>query len=191
MARRSARRGDLLCIARVSAAIPGTSRAGIPDVASLIRATGPDCVALCQSDIAKIFHFTEFLICRMCRPSRLILEGRSCGRHVREPGLRWTRQRRARKARAGRIALREPWASRGRTALPGFVSPASFRLRRQGRENCGEMAGRAYGKTVWSWPSLLRSSSCECGSRANRRGVGEFRESEGGQKEFGSRESAA
>src|SRR5205085_7590818 len=34
----------------------------------------------------------------------------------------------------------------------------SFRLRRQGRENCGEMAGRAYGKTVWSWPSLLRSS---------------------------------
>ena len=118
----------------------------------------------------KIFHFTEFLICRMCRPSRLILEGRSCGRHVREPGLRWTRQRRARKAGAGRIALRETWASRGRTALPGFVSPASFRLRRQGRENCGEMAGRAYGKTVWSWPSLLRSSSCGCGICVNRRG---------------------
>ena len=50
---------------------------------------------------------------------------------------------------------------------------------------------RAYGKTVWSWPSLLRSSPCECGSRANRRGAGEFRGSEGGQKEFGSRESAA
>ena len=50
---------------------------------------------------------------------------------------------------------------------------------------------RAYGKTVWSWPSLLRSSSCECGSRANRRGAGDFRRGEGGQKEFGSRESAA
>jgi hypothetical protein len=84
-----------------------------------------------------------------------------------------------------------PKASCGRTALPGFVSPAGFRLRRQGRENRGEMAGRAYGKTVWSWPSLLRSSSCECGSRVNRRGVGEFRWGEGGQKELGSRESTA
>jgi len=35
---------------------------------------------------------------------------------------------------------------------------------------------RAYGKTVWSWPSLLRSSSCGGGSRVNRRGAGEFRE---------------
>ena len=42
---------------------------------------------------------------------------------------------------AGRIALREPLASRGRTALPGFVSSASFRLRRQGRENCGRNGG--------------------------------------------------
>jgi len=54
----------------------------------------------------------------------------------------------------------EPVATCGRAALLGFVSPVSFRLRRQGRENCGEMAGRAYGKTVWSWPSLLRSSLC-------------------------------
>ena len=50
---------------------------------------------------------------------------------------------------------------------------------------------RAYGKTVWSWPSSLRSSSCGCGMRVNRRGVGDFRWGEGGQKEFGSRESAA
>ncbi|SCB41672.1 hypothetical protein GA0061098_1008332, partial [Bradyrhizobium shewense] len=34
--------------------------------------------------------------------------------------------------------------------------------------NCGEMAGRAYGKTVWSWPSLLRSSPCEGASEPNR-----------------------
>jgi len=53
------------------------------------------------------------------------------------------------------------------------------------------MASRAYGKTVWSWPSLLRPSSCGGGDRVNRRGAGEFREREGGQKEFGSRESAA
>ncbi|WP_210164299.1 hypothetical protein, partial [Bradyrhizobium sp. WSM2254] len=66
-----------------------------------------------------------------------------------------------------------------------------FRLRRQGWKNRGEMASRAYGKTVWSWPSLLRSSSCGGGSRVNRRGVGEFREGEGGQKELGSRESTA
>ena len=50
---------------------------------------------------------------------------------------------------------------------------------------------RAYGKTVWSWPSLLRSSSCGGGSRVNRRGAGEFRGSEGGQNELGSRESTA
>src|SRR4051794_17863660 len=52
----------------------------------------------------------------------------------------------------------EPATACGRAALLGFVSSVSFRLRRLGRENCGEMAGRAYGKTVWSWPSLLRSS---------------------------------
>jgi hypothetical protein len=72
-----------------------------------------------------------------------------------------------------------------------FVSSVSFRLRRQGRENCGEMAGRAYGKTVWSWPSLLRSSFCGGGSCVNRRDAGEFREGEGGQRELGSRESTA
>jgi len=38
-----------------------------------------------------------------------------------------------------------------------FVSSVSFRLRRQGRENCGEMAGRAYGKTVWSFPPAISS----------------------------------
>jgi hypothetical protein len=53
------------------------------------------------------------------------------------------------------------------------------------------MASRAYGKTVWSWPSLLRPSLCGGGMRVNRRGVGEFREGEGGQKELGSRESTA
>jgi hypothetical protein len=58
-------------------------------------------------------------------------------------------------------------------------------------ETGGEMAGRAYGKTVWSWPSLLRSSLGGCGTCVNRRGVGDFRQDEGGQKELGSRESTA
>ncbi|MFK4488808.1 hypothetical protein ABIA45_003886 [Bradyrhizobium sp. USDA 336] len=79
----------------------------------------------------------------------------------------------------------------GRAALLGFVSSVSFRLCRRSWENCGEMAGRAYGKTVWSWPSLLRPSSRECGIGVNRRGAGDFCEGEGGQRELGSRESTA
>jgi hypothetical protein len=59
------------------------------------------------------------------RPSRFILEGRSRRRLDREPGLRWTRQRRARMV-AGRAGSPcEPVAARGRTALSGFVSLAS------------------------------------------------------------------
>ncbi|MGY3120678.1 hypothetical protein ACVWXQ_004615 [Bradyrhizobium sp. S3.14.4] len=57
--------------------------------------------------------------------------------------------------------------------------------------SCGRAALCAYGKTVWSWPSLLRSSSCGCGICVNRRGVGDFRRGEGGQNELGSRESTA
>ena len=62
----------------------------------------------------------------------------------------------------------EPVAACGRAALLGFVSSVSFRLCRQGWENCGEMASRAYGKTVWSRPSLPRSSSCGDASEPNR-----------------------
>jgi hypothetical protein len=71
------------------------------------------------------------------------------------------------RSRAGRIALREPEASCGRATL------------------C------AYGKTVWSWPSLLRSSLGGGGIRVNRRDVRDCREGEGGQNELGSRESTA
>ncbi|SCB36754.1 hypothetical protein GA0061098_100735 [Bradyrhizobium shewense] len=46
-----------------------------------------------------------------------------------------------------------------------------FPLRRQGWKNCGEMAGRAYGKTVWSWPSLLRSSCLRRCARAQPGGL--------------------
>jgi hypothetical protein len=90
---------------------------------------------------------------------------------------------RVREAWAGRIALREPKASFRRAALLGFVSSVSFRLRRQGWENCGEMAGRAYGKTVWSWPSLLRSSLCGGVCEPNRADSIVNSRGEGGQKE--------
>ncbi|WP_271671020.1 hypothetical protein, partial [Bradyrhizobium sp. CCBAU 51627] len=58
------------------------------------------------------------------------------------------------------------------------------------REN--PVAGeRAYGKTVWSWPSLLRSSlSRRCGASNRINHIVNSR-GEGGQKEFGSRESTA
>ena len=98
---------------------------------------------------------------------------------------------RVREVWAGRIALREPKASFRRAALLGYVSSVSFRLRRQGWKNCGEMAGRAYGKTVWSWPSLLRSSLRGDAREPNRAdGIVNSR-GEGGQRELGSRESAA
>ncbi|WP_247496919.1 hypothetical protein, partial [Bradyrhizobium sp. 149] len=112
-------------------------------------------------------------------------------RHDMRAGLAVDAAASGARLRAGRIALRELKASRGRTALSG-----SSRHQVDGNvhkvvETGGEMAGRAYGKTVWSWPSLLRSSSCGGGIRVNRRGVGDFREGEGGQNELGSRESTA
>src|SRR3954447_13818472 len=98
---------------------------------------------------------------------------------------------RVREEWAGRIALREPKTSFRRAALLGSSRHQVGGNVHNVVETGGEMAGRAYGKTVWSWPSLLRSSSGECGICVNRRGVGEFREGEGGQKELGSRESTA
>ncbi|MBB4427651.1 hypothetical protein GGD66_006234 [Bradyrhizobium sp. CIR48] len=103
----------------------------------------------------------------MCCPSRLTQEGRLCVVTVASRGCGGRGSVGTRGAgRAGSPC--EPEASCGRAALPGFVSSVSFRLRRQGWKNCGEMAGRAYGKTVWSWPSLLRSSPCEGASEPNR-----------------------
>jgi len=119
---------------------------------------GQNTQPLGQSTNARIFHFTEIRKRRMCCPTRFFLEGRSYVVTMREPGLRWTRQRRHEMGRAGRVVPVSSNPACRRAALPGFVSSVSFRPRRQGRENCGEMAGRAYGKTVWSWPSLLRSS---------------------------------
>jgi hypothetical protein len=62
----------------------------------------------CQSRRVKIFHFTEIRKRRMCCPSRLILEGRSYVVTNCEPGLRWTRQRRHERVRAGRVVPVSP-----------------------------------------------------------------------------------
>ena len=132
--------------------------------------------------LAKIFHFTEIRICRTCRPSRLDLEGRSYVVTNREPGCGGRGSVGARGAgRAGSPC--EPVAARGRAALKGSSRQHFSGSVDTAGEPCGEMAGRAYGKTVWSWPSLLRSSFrggvCEpnrADSIVNSRG-------EGGQKE--------
>jgi hypothetical protein len=71
-------------------------------------------------------------------------------------GMRWTRQRRARKACSqGGLSVSEQRRA-GRTAL----LPPSLKLRRKGtRPGEAFWRGRvAYGKTVWSWHPLLVSS---------------------------------
>ena len=85
----------------------------------------------CQSVLVEIFHFTEIRFCRMCRPSRLIQEGRPCVVTVasRACGGRGSVGTRG-AGRAGSPC--EPEASCGRAALRGFVSSVSFRLRRRG-----------------------------------------------------------
>jgi len=63
--------------------------------------------------------------------------------------------------RAGRDEPREPVTACGRTALTvrlASMSPAGVHT---AGESCGEQDELAYGKTVWSWPSLLRSSLAE------------------------------
>src|SRR6185312_14173429 len=72
-----------------------------------------------------------------------------------------------REVRAGRIALREPETACGRAALR--VRLANILLVTSTKPaNPVAIDERAYGKTVWSWPSLLRSSSCGGVSEPNR-----------------------
>ena len=144
-----------------------------------------------QSVPAKIFHFTEIRKWRMCRSSWLTQEGRSCVVTFREPGLRWTRQRWAREVRAGRIALREPKLRAGRAALSGSSRP----------QVSGSVDGA--GKTAAKWRTVRTAKPCGPGRRCYGQAFAEveagstgrafagFRESEGGQKELGSRESTA
>src|SRR6266702_3645610 len=65
----------------------------------------------------KIFHFTEIRNCGINRNSPAYGRGAVRESFETRAGLRWTRQRRVRRVRAGRIALREPEASYGRAAL--------------------------------------------------------------------------
>ncbi len=99
-----------------------------------IRATDPACGRLKSIALAKNIPLYRNSVSAYVLPIPAHQEGRSRGRLDREPGLRWTRQRRHEMGRAGRVVPVSPHPACRRTAL------------------------LAYGKTVWSWPSLLRSS---------------------------------
>ncbi|MBB4397786.1 hypothetical protein GGD62_006923 [Bradyrhizobium sp. ERR14] len=156
----------------------------VPDYTALHPGYGTvPCVARCQSASPKIFHFTEIRFRRMCRPSRLTKRGddvvvtvasRACGGR----GSVGTRGA----GRAGSPC--EPEASCGRAAL--FSSSRHILSATSTRPEDNVVTSEyAYGKTVWSWPSLLRSSLSRRCERAqpgrlhhpNSRG-------EGGQKEW-------
>ena len=121
---------------------------------------GPACFVACQCLAAKIFYFTEIRKWRMCCPSRLILEGRSYVVTNCEPGLRWTRRRQAREVRAGRVVPVSPKPRADERRCE--VRLANMLSARVHTADCHCGIGRcAYGKTVWSRPSSLRSSLAE------------------------------
>ena len=92
---------------------------------------------------------------------------------------------------AGRAGLPcELAAACGRTALKIRLAGISVATCTK-PSNPAAVGECAYGKTVWSWPSLLRSS-CRGGvCEPNRADSIVNSRSEGGQKELGSRESTA
>ena len=128
---------------------------GAPVGPAVGQNTGAFRLRPCQAALARIFQFAEIRKWRMCRPSRLTKRGDLVSSLSRAGLAVDAAASGARGARAGRIALREPKTSCRMSGAVRFVSSVSFRLRRQGWKNCGEMAGRAYGKTVWSFPQAL------------------------------------
>jgi len=93
----------------------------------------------------------------MCRPSRFDLEGRSYVVTDREPGFAVDAAASAREVRAGRVVpvSPKPRANERRCEVR-LANILAVRVHTAARP-CGTN-GRAYGKTVWSWPSSLRSS---------------------------------
>ena len=151
-------------VARVSAAIPGTSLARIPDVAALIRATAPDpglrkraCVAPLSIRHHKNLPLYRHSVLSYVSSIPAHPGGAILWSSFSRAGLAVDAAASAREVRAGRVVPVSPrlraddGAVRLRLARK-FPAPST------GLENCGDMAGRAYGKTVWSWPSLPRSS---------------------------------
>src|SRR4051812_31037159 len=115
-----------------------------------------------QPAISKIFRFTEIRFCRMCRPSQPT-KGAVVRRHERGLGLRWTR-----------AALKAGLRVQGEMKLVSAPPTAIDGRRPSPAKPLGEAGLPAYGETVWSWPSLLRSSLCEGVTRVNRRGAVNF-----------------
>jgi len=118
----------------------------------------------CQPLLAKIFHFTEIRICRICR---LVLAHKRGGRTSSRTRAGFAMDAGGAKAgpvRAGRDEPREHGTpcKDGRRSCPA--------------EPIGEAGRPAYGETVWSWPSLLRSSLGEGVSASTGAGSVHFAE---------------
>jgi hypothetical protein len=137
-----------------------------------------------QAGRVKIFFFTEIRNRRRLRASRLDPEGRSRGRLDREPGMRWTRQRRARKVRAGRVVPGEPVTARGRAALTG-----SFRGRDGGNvhDGAGPNAKASEPRVRQNRVVLAvvrhGQAFVDAGAAPTGAAPGDFHQGEGGQKE--------
>src|SRR5262245_4719558 len=119
-------------------------------------------------------------------------EGRSCGRHDREPGLRWTRQRRHEMGRAGRVVSVSPTPACGRAALLGFVSPCKFLASSTGPGILRRKGGPCVrqNRVVLTVVATVKPSR-RCERAQPGRLHHPIRGGEGGQKELGSRESTA
>jgi hypothetical protein len=144
-----------------------------------------------QSLSAKIFHFTEIRNYGIHRnsPARGKRGGspvvRNAGRVAVDAAAS------ARGVRAGRVVPVSPRPACGRTALSSSSRQHSFGACAHCRWDPVASDERAYGKTVWSRPSLLRPSFRGGASEPNRADGIDNLWGEGGQKEFGSRESTA
>jgi len=111
-------------------------------------------------------------------------------RHFSRAGLRWTRQRRHDMARAGRVVPVSP-KPRADERRWKFVSPAFFRLRRQGRRTLRRSANARTAKPCGPGRRCY-GQAFRGGAREPNRADGIVNSrGEGGQKELGSRESTA
>jgi hypothetical protein len=145
---------------------------------------GPLCRRPVNPHLRKYSTLPKFgIVVCVVHPGSFLRGGVS--RHDREPGMRWTRQRRARQVRAGRVVPGEPVTARGRTALTG-----SFRGRDGG--NVHNVAGpdakaseprvrqnRVVLTVVRHGQALVDAGAAPTGAAA-----GDFHQGEGGQKEI-------
>jgi hypothetical protein len=102
-----------------------------------------------QSPCIKIFHFTEIRICGTHPPIPVQGEGRSSVVTKRGSGG------------GGRGSVGHGEAGSGRDEPREVLLRADERRQRPAKPFRAKRGDAAYGKIVWSWPSLLRSSLAE------------------------------